>query len=115
MARSTPGIRPHSAPASGAGQHHHGITTIAGVPAGRSGTRTTALGAPGAQQELALGADVPEAHPEGERAGEAGQDQRRRLDQRVADDAELAERGIEDVHVGPDRVAADERQDRRRR
>ena len=70
--------------------------------------------APGAEQELALGADVPEPHPEGERAGQAGQDQRRRLDQRVREDADAAERGVQDVEVGADRVAADERDDQRR-
>ena len=71
--------------------------------------------APRPQEELALGADVPQAHPEGERAGEAGQDERRRLDQRVAEDADVAERGVEDVQVGADRVAARRRPGSRRR
>ena len=61
-----------------------GMTTMAGVPAGRIGHQDDRAGAPGAEQELALGPDVPEAHPEGQGAGQAGQDQRRRLDERVA-------------------------------
>ena len=72
--------------------------------------------APRAQEQLALGADVPEPHPEGERAGEAREDERRRLDERVREHAEAAERrrrrcGANDQ----ERVAADERDEQRPR
>ena len=85
-------MNPHTPPATAPASIIAGMTTIAGVPAGRIGHQDDGAGAPCAEQELALGADVPEAHPEGERAGQAGQDQRGRLDQRVADDADAAER-----------------------
>ena len=101
-------MRPHSAPAAAPASIIAGMTTMAGVPGRQDRGQDDRAGAPGAEQELPFGADVPEAHPERERAGEAGQDQRRRLDQRVADDADAAERRLEDVDVRADRVAADE-------
>ena len=69
--------------------------------------------APRAKQELPLRADVPEAHPEGKRACEAGEDERGRRDQRVRQDADIAEGGIDDVQVCPHRIAADEGKDHR--
>ena len=55
--------------------------------------------APGPEQELTLRPDVPEAHPEGEGARQAGEDERRRRDQRVRQDADVAKGGIDDVQV----------------
>ena len=112
-ARRIPGMKPQAPPASAPASIIAGMTTIAGVPAGRIGDEDDRAGAPGAEQELALRADVPQPHPEGERAGETGQDQRRRLDQGVRDDPDAPEGGTDDVRVGADRVAADEGDDHR--
>ena len=43
LARSTPGMNPHTPPAAAPASIMAGITTIAGVPGGRIGSRTTAL------------------------------------------------------------------------
>ena len=67
--------------------------------------------APGTQQELALGADVPQPHPEGERAGQAGEDEGRGLDQGVGQGADAPERDLGDMEERADRIAADEPQD----
>ena len=67
--------------------------------------------APGAHQQLTLRPDVPQPHPEGDRTGEAGEDERRGHDQRVRQDTDGAEGGAQDVHVGADRVATDEGDD----
>src|SRR5439155_21003611 len=61
--------------------------------------------APRPEQELALRADVPQAHPEGEGAGETREQERRRLDEGVRQDTDATKRGVEDVEVGADRVA----------
>ena len=68
-------------------------------------------GTPGAHQQLALGADVPEVHPEGQRTGEPGEDERRGHDQGVGQDADGAEGRADDVDVGADGIAADEGDD----
>ena len=74
---------PHSAPASAPASIIAGIRTIAGVPSGSDRREDDEARAPRTEQELPLRADVPQPHPEGQDAGEAGEDQRRRLDQRV--------------------------------
>ena len=67
---SEPAMPPHSAPASGARDDHQGPRTK-GERAGRHDrAQHHRGGAPGAQQQLALGADVPQPHPERERTGE---------------------------------------------
>jgi hypothetical protein len=71
--------------------------------------RADEYGGHGAQQELALGADVPELGPEGDGDGEAGQHQGRRLDDGL-DQVELAvERAGEEHRVGLDDVGAGQR------
>ena len=104
-------MKPHSAAGDAPASIITGMTTMAGVPGRQDRGEDDRARPPGAEQELALGADVPEAHPEGERAGQPGQDQRRRLDQRVADDPDAAERGDHDVAERPDRIATDEPDD----
>ena len=96
-ARRIPGIRPHGPPATIPATIISGIRMIAGRAGRNEREQDDRAGAPGAEQELALGADVPQAHPEGQRAGQAGQDQRRRLDERVGQDADAAERRVQDV------------------
>ena len=103
-------MQPHSAPAAMPAKIIRGTTTNGGVPAGRTRHEHDGRRAPGAHQQLALRADVPEPHPEGERAGEAGEDERRGLDQRVREHADgCRTTASQDVREGADRVAADER------
>jgi hypothetical protein len=63
-------MKPQSPPATAPASIIAGMTTIAGVPAAGS-ARGRSRWRPGAEQELTLRADVPEPHPERERAGEA--------------------------------------------
>ena len=93
------------------GQHHRRDDDDGRRPGRQDRGEDDGARAPGAEQELALRADVPEAHPERQRTRQAGQDQRRRLDQRVADDPDAAEGGDDDVAERADRVAADEPDD----
>ena len=72
-------------------------------------------GADRAEVELALGADVEEAHPEGDRGGEAGEGERRRRDERVGERAVGEERGVEEPPERRDRRVAGRGEDDRDR
>ena len=64
-----------------------------------------------ADVELALAADVEEPHPERGGGGEAGERERRRLGQRLAERTRLEERGVEELAVGRQRVVPGREQD----
>ena len=56
--------------------------------------------AQGPDEELALGADVEQAGLEAEGDGQAAEDERRRLDERVDDGVRVAERAADERPVG---------------
>ena len=60
--------------------------------------------ADGADVELALGADVEELHPEGDRGCEPGEDQRRRQRERVRPRCAAEEGGVEEPPVRVERI-----------
>ncbi len=94
-----------------AGDHHERDRDDRRRPRRHDGDEDDRRGAPGAHQELALGADVPQAHPECERTRQAGEDQWRRRDQGVGQDAEAPERRPKDVDEDRDRITAGDPQD----
>ena len=89
------------------GQEHE----YRGRVSGEDGGQHHGAGCKGADVELSLGADVPQLHAKGHGAGQAGQDERRGLDQGIGKDAEAAKRSPGDVGIGPERIAADDGED----
>ena len=104
-------MRPHAAPPRKPGDEHDRQDHDPRRPGRQDRDQDHGARRPGPEEQLAFGTDVPEPHPEGEGAGEAGQDERGGLDQRVGDGAGAAEGRADDVDVDPDRVRADDRQD----
>ena len=80
----------HKAPQRAAdetGDHHHRDENPAGCFRGQYRCQHDGAGGKCADKELALGANVPQFHTEGDRTGQPDQDQRRRLDEDVRDAA----------------------------
>ena len=100
-ALSTPGMNPHSAPAAAPASIITGITTIAGVPGGRIGASTTAPAPHAPSRNWPSAPMFQRRIRKASGAGEAGEDQRRRLDQGVRQDADVAERRLDDVERRP--------------
>ena len=101
---SSPGIAPHAAPAAIAAAKHSGTSTT-------RRQRSEHDADPGRGErgdvELPFRADVQQAGTERDRHREAGEDQRRRQKQRVADAVGPPERAADEQPVGLDRVVAD--------
>ena len=104
---STPGIAPQTPPATIAGEDKHMRNQQ--PRRGRfAKVMPTQAVANARHVELSFGADVQQAAAKGHRHREAGEDQRRRVEERVADAVRPGEGAADEQLVGLDGIVADE-------